>query len=626
MMTNKSLVSTRNIANWSKQKREATSATPAPSGPPAKKPCGCHKNRPVKENGISVIVTCHNYGRFLAECLDSILAQTHKPDEIIVVLDSCTDDSGAIAGRYRGQGVRTVEIKSRDVYLARRAGLHRTSSSLLLFMDADDVFPPTYLADLLPGMADPRVGIVTGRVETFGISEGGWNPDVSRDIRQMNCATSASLVRRKALTQAGGLSDWSQVGVTCQDWHTWQAVVEAGWTIAKADTFYHYRRHGHNSTIFRHEPARPQPAKSRVLFVTPCLGIGGVERHLLDLLKQSRRIEWSATLIHNLGYSDDEAVKRVLEYMPVYGSDVLCPRVGENSSFVIRRETDLDALRELEQQTDVIYAWGAVSPLLKATKLPVVYAVHCSGQWGRDSTAACAPFASRIIATSDYVRSFVPVEHRHKVTLIPNGTEVSRLAVQKSRVQMRAEWGVPEGRKAIAFVGRWSAEKNPLALAEAIAVLGEDYHAVYCGPQSRKNGRIVSSSDRKRAEELCGGRITWTYTTSPGDIYNAVDAVVLPSHDEASSMTAGEALSSGCPLVATPVGHLPELERKFPGMVQFVPLRPSGEQLAAGIRNALCACHIARIPAIQQYMLENCTSRSMVDQWENELIRAARKG
>lgn len=574
-------------------------------------------------DAVAVIVSCHNYGRFLAECLDSILAQTHRPTEIIVVLDACTDESGAIAGRYRGDGVRAVEIRSRDIYLARRAGLQRTTSPLVLFVDADDIFPPNYIADLVPQMDDARIGIATGHAKVFGLTNQDWIPDITQDIQKLNNVTSASLVRRTALMQAGGLSDFSQVGTLSQDWATWQAIVNAGWKIAQANTFYRYRRHGGNATIFIREPERKQPKKVRVLFVTPCLGIGGVERHLHILIRHSHRIEWSATLIQSEGYSDDEAIRDLQEFMPVHGCRQLCPRTGNNSSLVVRHENDEQALEELERHADVVYAWGNVDRLLAKTNLPVVYGIHCSGRWGLEFTAKCAPLATRIVAVSDYVRSFVPEDDHQRSTTVRNGVDVTRLAITKSRQKIRSEWGIPEGRRVIAFVGRWSPEKNPMALAEAAAVLREDYHVVYCTPQSRPGMSSIPPAERSRANTLCGGRITWTYTSQPGNIYHAADAVVLPSFDEAASLTAMEALMGGTPLVATPVGSLPELERNFTDLVSFIPHRPTPQQLADGILQALGPCHISRVPAIQQYMLENFTAQYMVDQWEAEFMRVS---
>jgi len=594
---------------------------------PARTPNRPLRDSPLKSTtDVCVIVTCHNYGRFLAECLESVLAQTHPPAEILVILDTCTDDSGTIAGRYRGEGVRVLEIQSRDVYLARRAGLKRTDSPLVLFVDADDLLPETYLADLLPGMADPSVGIVTGRAEKFGLASGTWDPRPDQtDFEKHNGATVSSLVRRRALEEAHCFQDWTLVGTIGEDWATWREIVRAGYRVAKVNTGYRRRIHETNATIHMHRPdlVRVVANKPRVLYVGPCLGVGGAEQHLLMLLKGQRRVEWHAALVHGRGTTDDAAVRSVLEHLPVFGGPIT--NDVASSRLIIREETDVATLRRLEAEADVIYAWGATQGVLAGTTLPVVYAVHCSGNAGISSTATVAPLATAIISLGEYATSMVPVEHRHKMAVIPNGVDLRRLAPMRDREEMLREWGVTPGQHALGFVGRWSAEKNPLALAEAVHALGNEFHAVYCGPQQGGIGRAVPAAERARAERLCGGRVTWMYTENVGDVYAALSALLLPSANEVCSLTALEALASGCPLVATPAGHLPELERRLPGLVEFVPFAPTGEQLAHAVRRMLTPDGQSRAQEAQQYVLENFTARWMVDAWEEVLVRAARR-
>ncbi|MES2789508.1 MAG: glycosyltransferase [Planctomycetota bacterium] len=617
-------VSTRQIEEWARGQKGSIS--PGPISSAGKDSWGDTRKRTTRREDVCVIVTCHNYGRFLKECLDSILAQTYPPAEVLVILDACTDDSGMIAGQYRGQGVRTVAIESRDVYLARRAGLARTASPLVMFVDADDILPPTYVADLVPGMADPRVGIVTGKAENFGLTQGTWDPRPDQtDFEQRNGATASSLVRRRALDDAHCFQDWTLIGTLYEDWATWREIVRAGYRVAKVNTGYRRRIHGTNATIHVYRPdlVRVVAERPRVLHVGPCLGVGGAEHHLLMLLRGQRRVEWHAGLVHERGYTDDVAVGHVLKHMPVFGGSVTHDIAS--SRLVLREGTDVATLRRLEAEADVIYAWGATQAVLADTTLPVVYGVHCSGDAGVSSTAAVAPLATAIISLGEYATSMVPVEHRHKVVVIPNGVDLHRLAPTRDRESMLSEWGVPAGHHAIGFVGRWSSEKSPMALAEAVHALGSKFHAVYCGPQQGGIGQAVPAAERERAEHLCAGRITWTYTENVGDVYAALSALLLPSASEVCSLTAIEAMASGCPLVATPAGHLPELERRFPGIVEFVPFAPTGLQLANAVRQMLTPDGQARAQLAQRQMLENFTARRMVEAWEDVLIRAALK-
>ncbi len=51
---------------------------------------------------VSVIVPCYNQARFLAQSVDSVLRQTYRPIEVVVVDDGSTDDTSAVAASYAG--------------------------------------------------------------------------------------------------------------------------------------------------------------------------------------------------------------------------------------------------------------------------------------------------------------------------------------------------------------------------------------------------------------------------------------------------------------------------------------------------------------------------------------------
>ena len=86
---------------------------------------------------IAVIVPHYRQAAFLAECLDSLLAQTRKPDEIILV-DSSPEESGEIVARYAGSIQHLVQ-PANGVAAARNAGLNATTCDLVAFLDADNI-------------------------------------------------------------------------------------------------------------------------------------------------------------------------------------------------------------------------------------------------------------------------------------------------------------------------------------------------------------------------------------------------------------------------------------------------------------------------------------------------------
>ena len=85
---------------------------------------------------ISVLIPAHNEAGVLRECLDAILAQTLRVDEIVVVADSCTDETAAVA-EYVGAVV--VETKQGGKAASQNVGLSYVTGDILLCIDADTV-------------------------------------------------------------------------------------------------------------------------------------------------------------------------------------------------------------------------------------------------------------------------------------------------------------------------------------------------------------------------------------------------------------------------------------------------------------------------------------------------------
>lgn len=102
-------------------------------------------------SSVSVVIPCYNAGRFLRETLDSILAQTRKPLEVIVVDDGSTDGSAAVADSF-GPPVRVMRQPNQGESVARNHGLHEAKGDWVAFLDADDVWTPRKLELQLAGV------------------------------------------------------------------------------------------------------------------------------------------------------------------------------------------------------------------------------------------------------------------------------------------------------------------------------------------------------------------------------------------------------------------------------------------------------------------------------------------
>lgn len=107
---------------------------------------------------VSVVIDNHNYGRFLGETLDSVLAQgfAGADVEILVVDDGSTDDSREILSSYAPR-VKAVLQERQGQATAFNNGLAAAAGDIVCLLDSDDVFLPGKLAAVLDAFNDPKV-------------------------------------------------------------------------------------------------------------------------------------------------------------------------------------------------------------------------------------------------------------------------------------------------------------------------------------------------------------------------------------------------------------------------------------------------------------------------------------
>ncbi|WP_305597122.1 glycosyltransferase family 2 protein [Phenylobacterium sp.] len=127
---------------------------------------------------VSVIMPTFNRGRFLREAIDSVLAQSHAPLEVLVVDDGSTDDTRAICASY-GSAITYLASENRGKSAAINLGLNAAAGDFIWVMDDDDIAPAGALAGLLaPLLSDASLGFSFGRLRAFRDTARGrrWAP------------------------------------------------------------------------------------------------------------------------------------------------------------------------------------------------------------------------------------------------------------------------------------------------------------------------------------------------------------------------------------------------------------------------------------------------------------------
>lgn len=104
----------------------------------------------MENNIISVIIPVYNVKQYIERCIDSILNQTYKNIEIIIVDDGSTDGCDEICNMYaeKDKRIKVVHIKNSGVSNARNVGLRLAKGKYITFVDADDYIAKTYIEEM----------------------------------------------------------------------------------------------------------------------------------------------------------------------------------------------------------------------------------------------------------------------------------------------------------------------------------------------------------------------------------------------------------------------------------------------------------------------------------------------
>lgn len=192
---------------------------------------------------FSVVITCHNKERYVAQAIESALMQSLRPAEIIVVDDGSTDDSYWRIREY-AYAVTVMSVTQRGMAAARNAGIMASSMPWIVHLDADDWLEPNWIEEVF-FCTPPAKAVVSGIKWHYadGSERGPEMPATENpalaDVVGRNTHYSCAAFEREALVAAGGYNP--TLGGSC-DWGLWADFALHGWPIAYChSTFYNYR-------------------------------------------------------------------------------------------------------------------------------------------------------------------------------------------------------------------------------------------------------------------------------------------------------------------------------------------------------------------------------------------------
>lgn len=181
---------------------------------------------------ITVGIPCYNQGKYLAESIESVLAQTHQPHEIIVVNDGSPDDTRYVAKQYP---VKYIEQVNKGLASARNTGLMNMTGDYFYPLDSDDIMLPNCLEVIAKKIEETNADVVAPSFKCFGKYDSPvvlMDDPKLEDFKPADFKTPAnrigyfSAIKKEALLEIGGYSPKMTFG--WEDYHLWINLLSRG--------------------------------------------------------------------------------------------------------------------------------------------------------------------------------------------------------------------------------------------------------------------------------------------------------------------------------------------------------------------------------------------------------------
>ena len=200
---------------------------------------------------VTVVIPFCNNARYLEAAIQSVLAQTHAPIELVLVDDGSSDGSDVLAQRHTPPA-RYVRQENRGAGAARNAGSRLASGEFLAFCDADDLWFPTKLERQLALVRqDATVEAIFTQVSEFMEDGSSRRPLRATRERAPGAIPSTLLIRRSAFERVGSFREGLRIG----EWADWyirmrETGIKESWL---PEVLVARRLHRENASLLRPE-------------------------------------------------------------------------------------------------------------------------------------------------------------------------------------------------------------------------------------------------------------------------------------------------------------------------------------------------------------------------------------
>ncbi len=563
------------------------------------------KNRPL----VSVVIPCFNYGRYLRDAVDSVVGQTWRDYEIIVVDDGSDDpETLQVLSSLDTPKTRVIRQKNGKLPKARNTGIKHAGGKYICCLDADDKIAPTYLEKCVFRLETGGLDVCGSWQQNFGDDDSVIDPGFSMErllAMEENCLTVASVFRKSMWKSVGGYDESTVDGESMlygyEDWDFWVRLGRAGARVAViGEPLFLYRKHGksmidralekhdeivsrirnkHRAILEKEQDGTPVPhnvdpketvnignlfradaaAKKKpitILLTMPFLIMGGAEvimsRICRYLAQRGFRFIVVTTVPVGPGHGDTthlfEEFTREIFHLPRF-----CPESRwKGFIFYLLKSRKPDILWQVGSS----YVYPLMPeiktcfPMLKIIDLLFNTVGHTAHN--REYNYCIDLHVVESAAVKEWLLDNGSSEDR--VRVISNGVDTERFKPQP-RVTPPLE-AIREDSFVIGFFGRFSEEKGPDLFVDVAGRLKGNSRIKFImagvGPMFEEIEQKIRAEGLEESVFLVGYVRTRDYL--PG-----CDVVLLPSRLDGRPNVLLEAMAMGIPAIASRVGGVPEI-------------------------------------------------------------------